>query len=72
MKLLKATFLSSLLAVSTVAAQVTGDWGRYAGKYGGGGSMLHKLLFWVFFLGLIVLVWLWVIKLGRELYQKKK
>lgn len=62
--------LSSILAASPAAAEMlTGDWGRRM-MYGGG--PLWMLFSSLFFVGLFLLVWLLVIKLWRELYQRKK
>lgn len=59
-----------MLAVLSVAAQPTGDWrqGMMGGSMGGGfGGILGA----IFFIGLTILVWLWVVKLWRELSKKK-
>lgn len=66
---MKSTILmSAILATVSVSAEITGEWGRR--MYGG--SPFGKLLGLIFFVGLILLVWLWVLKLWTELRQKKK
>jgi hypothetical protein len=70
MKYAFALVLASLLAVSTVSADMlTGDWGRRM-MYGGGS--IWGILSGLFFLGLLLIVWLWVIKLYREVFPKHK
>jgi len=69
---MKSAILATILAATTVAAQLTGDWGR-ATSTGGmmGGSAFGGILMMVFWIGLILLVWLWVFKLWKELRHKK-
>ena len=62
-----AMILSALLAALSASAQLTGDWGRQAPA-----SPVMKVVMGLFGLGLFLLVWLWVIKLFRELRIKKK
>ena len=56
--------LMSVLAASLVMAQPTGDWGSM--MYGSKGGLV-SLLGWALYIGLVLLVWLWVIKLWKEL-----
>jgi hypothetical protein len=66
------TLLAGILAAATVAAQPTGDWGRAAmmdGSYGG--SPVHTILFTALSIGLVLLVWLWVFKLWKEVRRMK-
>ncbi len=67
--------LAAILAAASVVAQPTGDWGRAgrAGMMDGmyGGSALHGILWLIFSIGLILLVWLWVIKLWKEVRRMK-
>lgn len=70
---MKSTILASLLAVSAVTAQMTGDWGR-AVSTGGmmyGGTTWHMILGTLFWIGLVLLVWLWVFKLWKEVRRMK-
>lgn len=60
---------AGVLATTPVLAQITGDMHRKAG-YSYYGVM--DILYIVFFVGLTVLVWLWVAKLWRELRHKRK
>lgn len=63
----KLTFgLMAILGATTVAAQVTGDWGRK--MYSGGG--FESILGWALYIGLVLLVWLWVVKLWKEVNKK--
>jgi len=64
-----AILFSSILAATTVLAQldITGEFGKRMGGAGGGG-----FLFGAFAIGVTVLVWLWVIKLWRELGRKRR
>jgi len=64
---MKKIILAGLLAVTPVAAQLTGEFGRK--MYGG--SSVGSVLSLIFFIGLTLLVWLWVIKLWRDLHKKK-
>jgi len=41
-------------------------------NYSMGGMMLGGIIWVIISVGIAVLVWLWVIKLYRELYRKKK
>ena len=70
-----AILISSVLAVTLAAAQVTGDWGRTgrAGMMDGmyGGTAFHGILWIALVVGLVVLVWLWVIKLWKEIRKMK-
>ncbi len=63
--------LASLLAVATASAQLTGDYGRAGmmGSYSGGTG--YTLLAGILWLGIILLVWLWVIKLWKEVRRMK-
>jgi hypothetical protein len=66
--------LAGLLAISSAAAQPTGDWGRAAmmdNGMGGYGSPVHTILWTAFSIGLVLLVWLWVFKLWKEVRRMK-
>ena len=69
------TLLAGILTVGSVAAQPTGDWGRAAMMDGGmggyGGSPVHTILFTALSIGLVLLVWLWVFKLWKEVRRMK-
>jgi len=41
-------------------------------NYSMGGMMLGGIIWTIISVGIAVLVWLWVIKLWRELYHKKR
>ncbi len=69
MKYAVVWLLSSILAVSTVAAAITGDWGR---RMMHGGGTFWGFFSTLFFIGLFLLVWLAVIKLWRGLFGKHK
>ena len=65
---------AGVLATTAVVAQdISGEFGRQM-MYGqmGGGGFFWMLIGTALFLGLTVLVWLWVVKLWRELRQKHK
>ena len=70
-----AILLASIIATVSAFAQLTGDWGRTgrAGMMDGmyGGSIFGHLLFAIFAIGLTLLVWLWVVKLWREVRRMK-
>jgi len=65
-----AIILSTILASVAVTAQMTGDIGRRM-MYGGGGTNFAGVMTWIFFVGLTLLVWLWVFKLWREMRKRK-
>ena len=68
------TLLAGILAAATVVAQPTGDWGRAAMMGGDGmmqGSIAGSVLGTVFFVGLILVVWLWAFKLWKEVRRMK-
>ena len=70
-----ALLLTSILAATSAAAQIDGDWrmaGR-AGMMGGtyGGSILFSVLSAILWIGLILLVWLWAFKLWKEIRRMK-
>jgi len=68
---MKSAILASILAATAVAAQMTGDWGRATSMGGmGGGSTFHMILGTLLFVGLTLLVWLWVFKLWKEVRKK--
>ena len=71
MKKALTIIVSSLLAASAVAAQVTGQFGREMAYHTSGGvfASLVKALLGI---GVLIIVWLWVIKLWREVFRKKK
>jgi len=63
--------MASLLAVATASAQLTGDYGR-AGMMGGySGSSGFTILAGILWVGLTLLVWLWVVKLWKEIRKMK-
>jgi len=69
---MKKILLSAILATAPVAAQLTGDWGKATqmrGMMGGGG--VWGLIGGALFIGLTVLVWLYVIKTWKELHRRK-
>jgi len=65
---MRSILMAGALAVSSVAAQLTGEFGRRS-QYGG--TSFGHVVMWILFVGLTVLVWLWVIKLFKELTKKK-
>lgn len=72
-KHMKSAILASILAATAVIAQPTGDWMGRAGMMDGytGGSTFHMILGTLFFVGLVLLVWLWVFKLWKEVRRSK-
>jgi len=64
--------IASSLAATTALAQLTGDWGR-ATSMGGmmGGTAFGGVLMLLFWVGLVLLVWLWVFKLWKEVRRMK-
>lgn len=73
-KLISVSLLSAVLAAASVFAEesVTGNFGRMMMGGGGAGWVLGWLLNLALFVGVLLLVWLWVVKLWRELFRKKK
>ena len=71
MKKTLTLIFSSLLAASVVAAQITGEFGRKMAYHTSGGvfASLVKALLGI---GVLIIVWLWVIKLWREVFRGKK
>ena len=69
---MKSAILASILAATAVAAQMTGEFGRAtqmgSGMMGGG---FGGILFTIFWVGLVLLVWLWVFKLFKEVRKMK-
>jgi len=68
---MKSILLASILAAVSAFAQPTGDWGRatsMGGMMGGGFGGILMPLFWI---GLVLLVWLWVFKLWKEVRRMK-
>ena len=70
------TILAGILAVSSVVAQPTGDWGRAAMMNGGmggsyGGHIFGSILFALFGIGVTLIVWLWAFKLWKEVRHMK-
>ncbi|MBW2970096.1 hypothetical protein KY309_01285 [Candidatus Woesearchaeota archaeon] len=66
--------LAGLLAVGSALAQTTGDWGRAIGTdmmqkpmYSG----THTVIMTIFLIGLTIAVWLWAIKLWKEIKRMK-
>ena len=59
--------LAGTLAALPVMAQVTGEYHR---KMSGYGTSFSSVIVHALFLGLTVLVWLWVCKVWRELKKK--
>lgn len=70
---MKKTLLAGLLAIPAVFAQITGDYGRamQMGMYGGAEMTAAKIIWYVFGIGLTLAVWLWVIKLWKEVRRMK-
>ncbi len=70
---MKSAILASILAATAVAAQMTGDWGRATSMGSGmmGGTAFGGILFTIFWIGLVLLVWLWVVKLWKEVRRMK-
>ncbi len=69
---MKSAILAGILAATAVAAQ-TGDFGRATMMDGGmmGGMAFGGILFTIFWIGLVLLVWLWVVKLWKEVRRMK-
>lgn len=67
------TLLAGILAIGTAVAQPTGDWGRAYSMGGGmmGSSPVHTIIWTLFSIGLVLLVWLWVVKLWKEIRRMK-
>jgi len=70
------TLLAGILAATAVVAQMTGEFGRATstgGMMGGmmGGTAFGGVLFTIFWVGLVLLVWLWVVKLWKEVRRMK-
>ena len=65
--------ITSILAAASVSAQLTGDWGRATSMGSGmmGGTAFGGILMTIFWIGLILLVWLWVVKLWKEVRRMK-
>lgn len=70
---MKKPLLAGILAVGTAVAQPTGDWGRAYAMGGGmmGGTTFGMILGTIFWIGLVLLVWLWVFKLWKEVRRMK-
>ena len=64
---MRSILMAGTLAVTSVAAQLTGEFGRRTEH----GTSFGHVVMWILFVGLTVLVWLWVIKLFKELTKKK-
>ena len=64
--------IAGILAEASVTAQLTGDWGR-ATSMGGmmGGTAFGGIVMTLFWIGLLLLVWLWVVKLWKEVRRMK-
>lgn len=65
--------IAGLLAIPAVFAQITGEYGRATsmGMYGGAGATAHAVLWTLFAIGITLAVWLWVIKLWKEVRKMK-
>ena len=68
--------ITSILAAASVSAQLTGDhlMGGRASSMGSGmmgGTAFGGILMTIFWIGLILLVWLWVVKLWKEVRKMK-
>jgi hypothetical protein len=64
--------IAGSLAATTALAQITGDWGRATHMSSMmGGSTFGSLVFTLFWIGLVILVWLWVVKLWKEVRRMK-
>lgn len=68
---MKKMIIAGLLAIPAVFAQITGDYGRAMGMYGGTGATAHAILWILFAIGVTLAVWLWVIKLWKEVRRMK-
>ncbi len=70
---MKKMMIAGLLALPMAFAQLTGDYGRAMsmGMYGGAGTTAHAILWTLFSIGLTIAVWLWVIKLWKEVRRMK-
>ena len=68
----KTLLITSILAATSAAAQLTGDhmFGR-AGMMDGGGSSAFSILSVILYVGLILMVWLWAFKLWKEIRRMK-
>ena len=69
---MKKMLIAAALAATTVLAQ-TGDFGRAVQMDGTmmGATTFHTVLGTLFFTGLVLLVWLWVFKLWKEVKRMK-
>lgn len=69
---MKKILIAGLLSAGSAMAQMTGDYGR-ATSMGGmmGGSTFGGILMTLFWIGLLLLVWLWVVKLWKEVRHMK-
>ena len=71
---MKSILLASILATISVAAQPTGDWGRAyhtGGMMGGAMYGVGSVLMTALWVGVTLLVWLWVVKLWKEVRHMK-
>lgn len=71
---MKKYLIAGALAATSVAAQITGEMHRHMAPSPGMQVwwVVGKVLWAAFALGLTLLVWLWVVKLSRELRSKKR
>ncbi len=63
--------IASSLAATTAFAQLTGDWGRATHMGMMGGTAFGGIIFTLFWIGLLLLVWLWVVKMWKEVRRMK-
>jgi len=70
---MKSILLAGILAAVSVAAQPTGDWGRVYHSSMMGGAMygVGSVLMTALWVGVTLLVWLWVVKLWKEVRHMK-
>lgn len=70
---MKKLLIAGLLAIPAVFAQLTGDYGRAIGMgmYGGTEMTAARIIWGIFSVGITIAVWLWVIKLWKEVRKMK-
>jgi len=70
---MKKMIIAGLLAIPAVFAQITGDYGRAVsmGMYGSTEMTLARIIWCLFAIGATLAVWLWVIKLWKEVRRMK-
>jgi hypothetical protein len=70
---MKKMLIAGLLALPMAFAQLTGDYGRAVGMgmYGGTEMTIARIVWCAFAIGATIAVWLWVIKLWKEVKRMK-